>query len=351
MSNVDNLLNNFENCLNITKDQETLISNRITSEIPPKIHSFSLKENNETNDMIAVDGTTLWLWKHPKYEQWLILNRTVAVRYSVEKGQIKGNDIIIEDTPFLFSTISEINGSLNIDFHKELLAISSEFNHDHTTIAQGIREYHELSLALKMTKEFPKTIIALDGNLNTYKSHHFESVMNELLVTSQKNENSLVGIVKSNKTHRFLSPETDEVFIERITSKQQQLLYTDLPEESDQENPRYYKIGNSYLARLHSNALKWFRIDVGYSPNGLKSIFSDLANYCSSQELLGYPLPLIDAHQGCISIHKLKEDYFQIMIKVAKKIGFSTNDLIYGFTNFEGRPEGDFHAILDNFTV
>ena len=282
-------MNNFETCLTIAKNQETLISEKFDSGKLPTIHSFSFSEDKNVYDMVAIDGTTLWLWKHPKFEIWLILNRTVAVSYSINNGLIKGNDIIIDDVPFLFSPINGICGSLNSDFHNELLSISSEFNHDHTTIAQGIREYNELSLALKMAKKYPKSIIAVDGNLNTYKSHYFESLMDELLLTSQKNDNILVGVVKSNKTHRFLSPETDEVFIERMTSYKQELLFTELPEKPDQGIPRYYKIGKSYLAHLHVNGLKWFRIDIGFTPFHLKKTFSQISKYCHSQELLGYP--------------------------------------------------------------
>ena len=174
--------------------------------------------------------------------------------------------------------------------------------------------------------------------------------MLNLVNNAKTNNNTLLGVVKSNKTHEFLSPLRDENYIEKLTEGRKELLYTDLPENSE-ENQRFIKVGKSYLARLHEHALKWFRVDVGYSPKDIKQIFSDLAHYSCSQELLGYPLPLIDAHQGCITIHKIKDDYISLLIKIAKKVGISTEVLLNGITNFEGRAEGDFHSLLDSYTL
>ena len=102
---------------------------------------------------------------------------------------------------------------------------------------------------------------------------------------------------------------------------------------------------------MHPKAHKWFRIDIADSKINEKKIFSEIAGYSFSQELLGYPLPLIDAHQGCLSVHKMKEDYLNILVQVAKKIGITFDELVNGFTNFEGRSEGDVHTLLDKITL
>jgi hypothetical protein len=351
LSSINELLLNFEKCINKAKTQEREISKNLEKVNYPTINKIPQKTNLDIQEMIAIDGTSLWLWKHAILDLWLVLNRTVAVRYSISGEKICGNNIFINDKPILFSTLPGKNGTIDLSLHEELLNFKMESGREHIIIAQGFREIAEYSLAIKMANKYPETIIALDGNLNTYKTTHFQSIMNDLLDSVQRNDCNLVGVVKSNKTHRFSSLERDETFLARITSQKKDLLYTELPEDTNQLNPKYYKIGPSYLVKLHPNANKWFRIDIGSSTDNFEKVLSDLASYSCTQELLGYPLPLIDAHQGCISIHKMKDDYLQLLINVAKQLGVTTEELVNGFTNFEGRAESDFHTLLDKITV
>ncbi|MHA1984955.1 MAG: DNA double-strand break repair nuclease NurA, partial [Candidatus Hodarchaeales archaeon] len=303
------MLFNLKNCINVAKNQEKEISKNFPDVNFPKIKKIPRITKENVQEMIAIDGTSLWLWKHAVLDLWLVLNRTVAVRYTITGEKVKGRNIFIDDVPIIFSTLPGKNGTVDPSLHEELLNFKMESGREHIIIAQGFREVAEYSLAIKMTKKYPETIIALDGNLNTYKTPTFQTIMNDLSDSVQRNDCNLVGIVKSNKTHRFSSLERDETFLARITSQKKDLLYTELPEDPNHLNPKYYRIGSSYLVKLHPNANKWFRIDIGNSTGNFEKVLSDLASYSCTQELLGYPLPLIDAHQGCISIHKMKDDY------------------------------------------
>ena len=105
--------------------------------------------------------------------------------------------------------------------------------------------------------------------------------------------------------------------------------------------------GDIYYARLHSQARKWFRVDVGTFRDEPDHVFGQLAPYAKSLVSVGYPLPLIEAHRMAVTVRQLKPVYEEAVIKSALRMGLDVRTILQGLTGVEGRKRSAFHEYLD----
>ena len=100
-------------------------------------------------------------------------------------------------------------------------------------------------------------------------------------------------------------------------------------------------------ARLHAQAPKWFRVDVGTFRDDPDFVFSHLAAHSKSGLSLGYPFALIEAHRLAVLIRQHREFLEDEILKECARLGMTVGEVAAGLTQMEGRRHGAFHEYLD----
>lgn len=310
----------------------------------PGVVEFSLSEDD--CNMVAVDGSYTFLFHVSSI--WLGVIKVCALTYSFENGRYNIKDKCFFEEPVLLST----NESMVVcqdDIFQNLFRSTKNSSDQVKEMMNKYRGYREQEIALRIAEKCRGSLLVLDGTLSGFPSPSLSKrleMIDELKDVCEERDNALVGVSKDSYTHAFNSARTDEELLESMETVSGKRGYVRVP-PSFEERQRGVLYGDVYFAKLHPNAPKWFRVDLGTFQDSPSLVFSQLGNYSLSTICLGYPFPLLEAHRFAVTVRQLRRLYEERLIKLASKCSLSPQKILKGLTHIEGQPKGSFHEYLD----
>jgi hypothetical protein len=296
---------------------------------------------------IAVDGSQTWLWSPIGMNIWLMLYRFGIVEYELVNNQYKLINKEMIDEVDLISTLEEVV-STQSEIYQKLYeyVLENARGREHDVIAGSIMRLHERKIAFECAKKNQNVVIAIDGAFVSAFTEDLLSSMEVPLITDlievcEENNNILIGVSKDSRT-RFLTKNiTDESVLSYATLGESKRFYIKI------ERKKTELLGDTYFVKLHPDAPKWFRIDLGTRRDNPEEVFQIIAQYARSQILLGYPFPLTEAHKVAVTIRQFRNIYEQLLFDIGPICGFNSGEILRGFTTMTGRRKGEFHESLD----
>lgn len=303
----------------------------------------SFTPSDDIMDLVAIDGSYSFILNLSS--MWLAVIRVGAMhyRFSEDLGYELVDSQVVEK-PVLVSTKKEIMAKMG-EFSEKLFMATRYASEQHREMVNQIRRLMEEELALGLAKTKKNVIIAMDGTLTPLKA---TDVLEKAQRICAGNQNILVGVSKDSFTHAFKSYKTDEELLLNLDF--QGMGYTPTPVlKSGKKDSLLYAgmLGDVYFARLHPEAPKWFRIDVGTCKEEPQKVFSQLAHYAKSSLCPGYIYPLLEAHRFVVTIRYFHSLYEDMILEMAREFDISVQEAINGLTHLEGNKKGAFHEYLD----
>jgi hypothetical protein len=308
----------------------------------PEFREFRAAE--EARDMIAVDGSYAFLLNLSSW--WLALISVGLLRYTFDGRSFRRMDWRLVQRMVGVSTFEEFVARQD-DLHRALFEFTKGALQDQPR--DMVNEYRRLiegQLAINFADEIEGAIVAVDGTLSEFPKQF--TFMERLVALCEKRGHVLVGISKDSQLHAFGHMLTDEDLMLRAQGRLPRgaLAYARAPKASEAAKAGLL-FGDIYYARLHAQARKWFRVDVGTFRDDPDFVFGQLAPYAKSLLSVGYPLPLIEAHRMAVTVRHLKPVYEEAVLKAALRMGLDVRTVLDGLTAVEGRKRSAFHEYLD----
>jgi hypothetical protein len=282
-----------------------------------------------------VDGSYSFLWNSAAL--WLAVVKVGALLY--RNGRIQG--IEKYEKPVVISTREGF--AAEDDLQATLFRLTRGAKEQHREIVNELRKYYEHQIALEAARSGSDLILALDGSLASFPKE--TDRLGDVVRACEENGHLLVGVSKDSTTHAFGSAHTDE----EVLRPHKGMGFVGVPEEFE-EHQRGLLHGDVYFARLHPQAPKWFRVDIGTEKEAPEKALAEVAAYCASPLCVGYPRPLFEAHRFAVTIRQMREMYEDAIIKEGVRLGVPVPLLMGGLTSMEGAPHGTFHEYLDQVT-
>ena len=330
----------------VRRELELLVKHHRDVPLPPEdAPEFQIfRATDEARDMIAVDGSYSFLLNLSSW--WLALISVGLLRYAFDGRAFRRTDWRLVQRMVGVSTFEEFVAKQD-DLHRSLFEFTKERREDQPR--DMVNEYRRLiegQTAITFADDVEGCIVAVDGTLSEFPKQF--TFMERLAAVCQKRGHLLVGISKDSQLHSFGHVLTDEDLMARCQDRLPRgaLAYARAPKASEatKEGLLY---GDIYYARLHPQARKWFRVDVGTFRDDPDFVFGHLAPYARSLLSVGYPLPLIEAHRMAVTVRQLKPVYEEAVIKSALRMGLDVRTILKGLTGVEGRKRSAFHEYLD----
>jgi len=315
---------------------------------------FNLPENlNGVKPLISVDGSYAFLFSFLGAETWIVMFRIATTEYKIE---IKNGEI-----HYCMNASPKVYDHLNvISFNEIILAsqpkvysktadIASNFEGRRSNIfASNIMSYLEDLTLDKISKTRKNCILLKDGALLTFKALERESIYRNILSNCRENNIMFAGVSKSTSTHLLNDFYTDDYFLKKYYDKKYaNLTYVPIPEELIKKQTKFDIWGDVHFAKLHKEALKWFRVDIAKEMDYKDDLFSSIAAYSMIKLIPGYPIGLIETHKVAKSVRDFKESYLLELLESFKKLGMDFKDILDGAVDIDGRQYRSFHEILD----
>jgi hypothetical protein len=159
-----------------------------------------------------------------------------------------------------------------------------------------------------------------------------------------------VGVSKRNTTRRLRSELTDEAIMREIARSHDEMAYLEI-EHVEKPRQKFPQLGRSFLAKLHPNPLKTFRVDIDILPDvDPKPILSHLAHYSQVDTYTGYPFPLVDAHAIAVLLRRVPDMYNHDLIEAGLELGLSEEEILNFMIAHENLEKDPFHRYLDDTT-
>jgi len=343
----------FQNFLNhIQRAQEKAIKQ--AEKIPPPIfHEFSYSA--KPPKMIAIDGSNRWIWYNPDVNARIAIIRVAAVVYEYHPNSeslYKLVNHISKDIPVLITPTND--EMLNYDtevkiLHQEIKKALGKGPNARGILGQ-LRELEEYKLAEDMALEFSDSLIVMDGALTIVQVKQIEDAAKNLREACILNKNTLIGVSKRNTTRRLKSNLTDEALVKKLTQNDPRMLYTEIRDIPIGKQV-YPSLGQTFLAKLHENPVKTFRVDIVPDKNtDISAIFSYLADYSMVDSFPGYPFPLVDAHNIAVLLRRVPEIYNHDLIEAGSNLGFNEEEIFQYLLSHENMERDPFHRHLDEVT-
>ncbi|MFQ5918989.1 MAG: DNA double-strand break repair nuclease NurA [Thermoplasmata archaeon] len=282
-----------------------------------------------------MDGSYSFLWNSASL--WLAVVKVGALLY--RNGRIQG--IEKHEKPVVISTREGF--AAEDDLQATLFRLTRGAKEQHREIVNELRKYYEHQIALEAAQSGRNLILALDGSLASFPKE--TDRLGDVVRTCEERGHLLVGVSKDSATHAFGSSRTDE----ELLRPHEGMGFVPVPEEFE-EHQRGLLHGDVYFARLHPQAPKWFRVDIGTGKEAPERALAEVAAYCASPLCVGYPRPLFEAHRFAVTIRQMREMYEDAIIKEGVRLGVPVPLLVDGLTSMEGAPHGTFHEYLDQVT-
>jgi hypothetical protein len=297
-------------------------------------------------DLIAIDGSYSFILNLSS--MWLAVVRVGALhyRFSEEKGyELVGSRAT--EKPILVSTKKEIMAKMDNTYGK-LFEATRYASEQHREMVNQLRRLFEEEMAYELAKKKKDVIIAMDGTLTPLKA---TNVLEKALNKCNENNNILIGVSKDSYTHAFKSYRTDEEVLSRLDFQGMGFTPASLIRSERKDSLLYDRmLGDVYFAKLHPEAKKWFRIDVGTFKQEPEKVFSQLAHYSKSTLCLGYIYPLLEAHRYVVTVRQFHSLYEDMILKMANDFDISLQEAINALTHLEGNRRGAFHEYLDQIS-
>ena len=308
----------------------------------PEFHVFHASD--DARDMIAVDGSYSFLLNLSSW--WLALITVGLLRYTFDGEAFRRADWRLVQRMVGVSTFEDFVSKQD-DLHRALFEFTQEAGENQPR--DMVNEYRRLiegQVAINFVDETEGAIVAVDGTLSEFPKQF--TFMERLVALCEKRGHVLVGISKDSQLHSFGHVLTDEDLMARCQSRLPagSLAYARAPKASEAAKAGLL-YGDIYYARLHPQARKWFRVDLGTFRDDPNFAFGQLAPYARSLLSVGYPLPLIEAHRMAVTVRHLRPVYQETVIKAALGMGLDVRTILDGLTQVEGRKRSAFHEYLD----
>lgn len=314
-----------------------------TAEQEPCIDIKTFSPSDEVTDLIAIDGSYSFILNLSS--MWLAVIRVGALhyRFSEEKGY-KVIDSRAKEKPVLVSTKREIMAKMG-DIYGKLFEATRYASEQNREMVNQLRRLFEEEMAYELAKVKRDVIIAMDGTLTPLKA---TDVLEKALKECDENNNILIGVSKDSYTHAFKSYRTDEEVLSKLNFQGMGYTPASLINSERKDSLLYDRmLGDVYFAKLHPEAKKWFRIDVGTFKHEPERVFSQLAHYSKSTLCLGYIYPLLEAHRYVVTVRQFHSLYEDMILSMANNYDISLQEAINALTHLEGNRRGAFHEYLD----
>lgn len=299
---------------------------------------------DDARDMIAVDGSYAFLLNLSSW--WLALITVGLLRYAFDREAFRRGDWRLVQRMVGVSTFEDFVSKQD-DLHRSLYDFTRDAGENQPR--EMVNEYRRLiegQVAINFADGTEGAIVAMDGTLSEFPKQF--AFMERLVSVCEKRGHVLVGISKDSQLHAFGHMLTDEDLMLRTQGRlpQGSLAYARAPKASEAAKAGLL-YGDIYYARLHPEARKWFRVDIGSFRDDPDLVFGQLAPYAKSLLSVGYPLPLIEAHRMAVTVRHLKPVYEEAVLKAAIRMGLDVRTVLDGLTGVEGRRRSAFHEYLD----
>ncbi len=293
----------------------------------------------EPPDMVAVDGSYSFLWNVSS--TWLAVIRIGALHFKPTARGYHADSLDKFERSVLISTSEDF--PQEEELYSSIFRLTQGSREQHREMVNEFRKYYESEVALRAARSNRGLIIALDGTLASFPKE--TDRLGELVEACEERDHVLVGVSKDSTTHAFGHRLTDEELLRGMKGT----AFVRVP-QSFEKRQKGLLHGDVYFARLHPEAPKWFRVDLGTYKDDPEHAFSQLAAYCSSPLCVGYPHPLFEAHRFAVTVRQMRELYEDAIMKEGLRLGLPLNLLAAGLTSMEGERRGAFHEYLDKVT-
>jgi hypothetical protein len=304
--------------------------------------------------MIAVDGSSRWIWYNPDLDVRMAIIRTAVVvyEYNAESDMIMLIEHHFTDEAFL---IAPNNPDL-LNFDQDYRILHQEISRTlggrqkALGIVNQLRNIQEFIAAADAASKYSNAIVLLDGALTYVQVDESKKAAEELLAICQKQNHILVGVSKRSTRRQFSMSLTDEAVVQQQVHNDPRMLYTK-GKEVPEKKQVYPTIGKTYWAKLHEEPIKIFRIDIATTGNyQLEDIFSHLAYYSKVDSIPGYPFPLVDAHNIATLLRRVPEMYNDELVEAGFLLGVDEETLFRNLITYENMTMDPFHRHLDTIT-
>ncbi len=307
-------------------------------EEPPLILTeFTAAE--EPREMVAVDGSYSFLWNVSS--TWLATVKVGALRF---KHTPDGYHIDSLDKFEKAILISTSDGFPHEDeLYGSIYRLTRGSQEQQREMVNEYRKYFESQMALQAARSAEGLTLVLDGSLASFPKE--TDRLGEVVEACEENDHLLVGVSKDSTTHAFGHRLTDE----ELLRGKEGMSFVAAPEDFGKRQ-RGLLHGDVYFARLHPDAPKWFRVDLGTYREEPEFALSQVAAFCTSPLCVGYPFPLFEAHRFAVTVRQMREMYEDAIVREGLGMGLSPNLLLAGLTSMEGDRRSTFHRYLDKAT-
>jgi hypothetical protein len=306
--------------------------------------------------LVSIDGSYSILFSFLGADTWIALFRIAVTEYKIE---VKNDKIhyLINTPPKTFDHLNLLSfNEFILDAQPEVFSKAAEIaiafqERNPSLFASNIMSYLEDITLEKISETYNNCILLKDGALLTYKALEREPIYKSIMLNCRTNDILLAGISKSTSTHFFKDNYTDDFFLKRYYNKKySNLTYIKIPDTFIERQTKFDVWGKIHFAKLHKEAYKWFRIDIGNDGGNIDKLFSSIAAYSMVKLMPGYPIGLIEAHKIAKSVRDFKGSYELELIRVLKDMGLSANDILEGAVDLGGKELSSFHEILDQLS-
>ncbi|TFG14714.1 MAG: hypothetical protein EU531_08945 [Promethearchaeota archaeon] len=310
----------------------------------------------ETLPLVSVDGSYCFLFSFLGAETWIVLFRISVTEYCIENKEGKIY-YCIKEPPKVYDhlnllSFNELVYSLQPEVFSIAANIASGFQERKAQLfASNVMLYLEDKTLEHLAETKNNCILVKDGALLSYKALKREEIYKDILLHCKKNNIAFAGISKSTSTHFLEHTYTDDYFLKKFyTQKIPDMAYVYVPEVLFDDQTKFDVWGEVHFAKLHRDAIKWFRVDISSSVKDKSNFFSTIAAYSKVHVVPGYPIGLIEAHKLAKSVRDLKETYELELLQTLKDSGLSSEDILDGAVDMNGREYKSFHEILDQIS-
>lgn len=310
-------------------------------DIPLRFHEFAPADS--APDLIAVDGSYSFLLNLASW--WLAILTVGALRYSFNGGYTKAAQRV-NHRVVAVSTLEEYVAK-QTEIHRHIFEFTQGSKDQHNEMVNEFRRWEEAKLSMQMAADHDGMIVAVDGTLASFPKEY--DLMKDVVRECEQHGHLLVGVSKDSDLHAFGSVHRDEDVLRRRQGGLDGCAYVRAPETAEARQ-KMLLYGDIYYARLHPNAPKWFRIDLGTMKDRPEEAFARLAAYGRARHSLGYPLPLLEAHRLAVTVRHFQPIYEQAVLRTASHLGMDLREVVHGLTRVEGKRKSAFHEYLDRVT-
>ena len=310
-----------------------------------KLRFSGLEPASEPREMVAIDGSYTFLLNVSNI--WLGVVRVGALRYRLSNGSgfelLEADVIERPELVTLSRETAEQLGPRHLRIFNRAVKFSSEPQRE--MLSQLMRAAEE-EMALKVAGASKDALIALDGTLTPFKG---STTLAEALELANGNGCIVAGVSKDSYTRSLGGARTDEDLLARSGLGPGFVPVSIGPGDAGGGALYGGMLGDAYFARLHGDAPKWFRVDLGTAKDRPGEAFGELAAHASSALCPGYPYPLLEAHRYVVTVRQFRDLYGEMVLDVAEKAGLGLQEAMEGLTHVEGRRLSAFHEYLDRF--